>query len=214
MSDVTRILSQIEQGDPRAAEQLLPLVYDELRKLAAVKLAHEKQGQTLQATALVHEGYLRLVGGQGARSQEPGASVATSGDEKLVPGPRPLAPVSWNSRGHFFAAAAEAMRRILINRARDRGRLKRGGNQRPVNLDQIELALDTPDEDLLALDEALTRLAGEHPEKATLVKLRFFAGLTLAEAADLLGISTATADRHWRYARAWLAQCLRESEKS
>src|SRR5436853_3560335 len=152
MSDVTRILSAIEQGDPSAAEQLLPLVYDELRQLAAQRLAQEKPGQTLQATALVHEAYVRLVG---ARN---------------VP--------SWDSRGHFFAAAAEAMRRILINRARDKKRAKRGGERRRVDLDQIEIAAETNAEELIALDEALNQLAADDPDAARLVNLRFFAGLT------------------------------------
>ena len=179
MSDVTRVLSQIESGDPSAAEQLLPLVYDELRKLAAVRLAQEKPGQTLEATALVHEAYIRLVGGEKAHN--------------------------WDSRGHFFAAAAEAMRRILLNRARDRKRLKRGGGPRRIALDQIEVALDTPDEDLLALDEAMEALAAEDAASANLVKLRFFAGLSLREAAECLGMPRRTADRNWAYARAWLA---------
>src|SRR5262245_57309017 len=150
MTNVTRILSQIESGDPSAAEQLLPLVYDELRKLAAAKLAQERPGQTVQATALVHEAYIRL----------------TPGED----------PTDWNSRGHFFAAAAEAMRRILVNRARDKGRLKRGGHFQRIDLEKIELALETPDDDLLALDEALSRFAEEHPDCAKLVTLRFFAG--------------------------------------
>jgi RNA polymerase sigma factor (TIGR02999 family) len=178
MSEVTRILSIIEQGDPNAAEQLLPLVYEELRKLAAQKLALEKPGQTLQATALVHEAYLRLVG---------------KGEER-----------HWDGRGHFFAAAAEAMRRILLNRARDRNRLKRGAGVRRINLDQIEVALDTPDEELLALDEAMEALAVEDALCAKLVKLRFFAGLSLREAAESLGLPRRTADRHWAFARAWL----------
>ena len=193
MSDVTRILSQIESGDPAAAEQLLPLVYEKLRKLAAAKLAHEKPGQTLQATALVHEAYLRLVGVQIGEL-----------DAARSPG--------WDSRGHFFAAAAEAMRRILINRARDRGRFKRGGNWHSVNLDQIEVALDTPDEDLLALDEALAQLAADDPACANLVQLRFFAGLTLGQAAASLGISRRTADRQWAYARAWLYNRLADGK--
>ena len=183
MSDVTRILSAIEQGDAGAAEQLLPLVYDELRKLAAQKMAQEAPGQTLQATALVHEAYIRLVDTERARH--------------------------WDSRGHFFAAAAEAMRRILINRARDRKRLKRGGQLRRIDLDRIEIALDTPDEDLLALDEALESLANEDRVCAELVKLRFFAGLTLREAAESLAIARRMADRHWAYARAWLYDRLR-----
>jgi RNA polymerase sigma factor (TIGR02999 family) len=178
VNEVTRILSSIEQGDPTAAEQLLPLVYDELRRLAAQKLAQEKPGQTLQATALVHEAYLRLVGGE------------------------PRAP--WNSRGHFFAAAAEAMRRILVDSARRRRTQKRGlGHER---IDLSELAEGPTDEpiELVALDEALTLLEVQHPQKAQIVKLRFFAGCTLEETAQLLGISRATAERHWAYARAWL----------
>jgi len=178
MTEVTRILSAIEQGDPQAAEKLLPLVYDELRKLAAARLSDEKPGQTLQATALVHEAYLRLLGGQPDQS--------------------------WDNRGHFFAAAAEAMRRILLNRARDRGRLKRYAGGQRIDLDTIEVALDTPDDDLLALDEALAQLAAEDATSAELVKLRFFAGLTLREAAESLGVPRRTADRSWAYARAWL----------
>jgi RNA polymerase sigma factor (TIGR02999 family) len=178
MTEVTRILSAIEQGDPSAAEQLLPLVYDELRKLAAQRLAREKPGQTLQATALVHEAYLRLV------------------DTEKVQ--------HWNSRGHFFAAAAEAMRRILIGNARRRLAQKRGGQVQRVDLDALELADRTASEKLLAMEDALTRLAGKDPVKGELVKLRYFAGLTNQEAAAILGISTATADRYWAYARAWL----------
>jgi RNA polymerase sigma factor (TIGR02999 family) len=186
MNDVTQILSQIESGDPAAAEQLLPLVYDELRKLAAARLAQEKPGQTLDATALVHEAYLRLVDGEKAKH--------------------------WNSRGHFFGAAAEAMRRILVNRARDKNRLKRGGHMRRIDFDKIEFALDTPDDDLLALDEALTGLAEENRACADLVKLRFFAGLSLKESAAALGVSLSTADRYWAYARAWLFDALRCEE--
>jgi RNA polymerase sigma factor (TIGR02999 family) len=200
MSDVTRILSQIEAGDPNAAEELLPLVYDELRKLAAAKLAYEKPGQTLQATALVHEAYLRLVGGSEEREQETGHKRAN------------LAPIAWHSRGHFFAAAAEAMRRILINRARDQGRQKRGGGRQRVDLDLIEVALDTPAEDLLALDEALQQLAADDKVCADLVQLRFFAGLSLGEAAEALGMPRRTADRHWAYARAWLFDRLRDRD--
>jgi RNA polymerase sigma factor (TIGR02999 family) len=177
MNDVTRILSAIERGDSGAAERLLPLVYDELRKLAARKLAQEKPGQTLQATALVHEAYLRLV-----VADDPG----------------------WDSRGHFFAAAAEAMRRILVDNARRKGRQKRGGALARVDIDEAELASPLPDEDLLALDEALARLAAEDPVKARLVELRFFAGLGLEDAAVALGVSAPTAKRYWRYARAWL----------
>jgi RNA polymerase sigma factor (TIGR02999 family) len=182
MSEVTRILSAIEQGDAHAAGRLLPLVYDELRKLAAQKLAHEKPGQTLQATALVHEAYLRLV----------------DGDQRQ----------QWNSRGHFFAAAAEAMRRILVEQARRKHRLKRGGDRQREDLDEVEIAVEGPGDDLVALDEALTRLAEKHPEKAELVKLRYFAGLTVDEAAGALGISASTADRHWTYARAWLYRVM------
>jgi RNA polymerase sigma factor (TIGR02999 family) len=189
MSDVTRILSAIEQGDPHAAEKLLPLVYEELRQLAAQKLAQEKPGQTLQATALVHEAYLRLVASPGRES----------GEE----------PPRWDSRGHFFAAAAEAMRRILLNRARDKKRLKRGGERRRVDLDQIEIALDTDDDQLIEIDEALAQLAAEDPAAAQLVNLRFFAGLTLKEAADSLGLALRTAERQWAYARAWLYARLR-----
>jgi RNA polymerase sigma factor (TIGR02999 family) len=180
MSDVTQILSQIEQGDPSAAEQLLTLVYSELRRLAAQKLAQEKPGQTLQATALVHEAYLRLFG---------------QGD-----GEQP----SWDSRGHFFAAAAEAMRRILIENARRKKRVKHGGDRQRVNLLDEDLAVqDSPDE-LLALDQALTNLASEDAEAANLVKLRVFTGLSIEQAAEVLGFSRATAYRHWNYARAWL----------
>src|SRR5262245_23936066 len=182
MSEVTRILSAIEQGNPRAAEQLLPLVYDELRQLAAAKLAQEKPGQTLQATALVHEAYLRLIGAETSQS--------------------------WKSRGHFFAAAAQAMQRILINRARDRGALKRGGNWRKVDFDTITDPLATTDADLLDLNEALEQLGRDFPQAAQLVQLRFFAGLTLDEAASALGISARTADRQWAFARAWLLRAL------
>jgi RNA polymerase sigma factor (TIGR02999 family) len=178
MSEVTRILSAIEQGDPSAAEQLLPLVYDELRKLAAQKLAQEKPGQTLQATALVHEAYLRLVG----RTDE----------EK------------WDSRGHFFAAAAEAMRRILVENARRKKTEKHGGRLVRCTLGDLPVAAPELGDDLLALDEALEKLAKEDPVKAELVKLRHFAGLTIGQAAEALNISSATAYRYWAYARAWL----------
>jgi RNA polymerase sigma factor (TIGR02999 family) len=178
MSEVTRILSAIEQGDAHAAEQLLPLVYDELRKLAAQKVAEEKPGQTLQATALVHEAYLRLVDGEKAQH--------------------------WNSRRHFFAAAAEAMRRILVERARHKRSRKAGGDRRRLDLDDVEPAVTGPDVDLLALDEALEKLGRQDKRKAELVKLRFFAGLTTAEAARALGISLSTADNDWAYARCWL----------
>ena len=180
MSDVTRILSQIESGDPQAASQLLPLVYDELRRLAAAKLAQENPGQTLQATALVHEAYVRLVDNEKARH--------------------------WDSRGHFFVAAAEAMRRILIGNARRKKAAKRGGEFQRAVIDPSNLAAEFDDEKLIALDDALARLAIQDPAKAELVKLRFFVGLSIQEAAKVLGISTATADRHWAYARAWLQQ--------
>src|SRR5262245_53350330 len=188
MSDVTRILAEVERGDRQAAEKLLPLVYEELRKLAAAKLAQENPGQTLQATALVHEAWIRLVGGQG------------TGDTRQA--------TDWDGRGHFFGAAAEAMRRILIDQARRKARLKRGGEIDRVELDDVEISLAEPNDDVLALDDALTRFATTHPEKAELVKLRYFAGLTGDEAAAALGISPATADRYWTYARAWLAREL------
>jgi RNA polymerase sigma factor (TIGR02999 family) len=178
MAHVTRILSAIEAGDPKAAGELLPLVYDELRKLAAARLAGEKAGQTLQATALVHEAYLRLVG-----------------DTR---------PQGWDGRGHFFAAAAEAMRRILVEQARRKGRVRHGGGQRRIDLDERNLAAVSPGDDLLAIDEALTRLAELDSRRAELVKLRFFAGLTMPEAAVALGISLATAERQWAFARTWL----------
>ena len=178
MADVTQILSAIESGDPHAAAELLPLVYDELRKLAAARLADEKPGQTLQATALVHEAYLRLVGD----------------------GP----DAHWGGRGHFFAAAAEAMRRILIDNARRKGRVKRGGDRNRVNLDDADLiSLAAPDE-LLLIDEAIAKLAGEDARAAQLVRLRYFAGLSVEEAAEMSGLSRSTAYEHWSYARAWL----------
>jgi RNA polymerase sigma factor (TIGR02999 family) len=178
MNEVTRILSDLAQGNTHAAEQLLPLVYNELRRLAAQKLAQEKPGQTLQATALVHEAYLRLV------------------DVDQAP--------DWNSRGHFFAAAAEAMRRILVDTARAKKTEKRGGGRRRVELVVEELAARQHDQKLLALHEALVRFEQQDPVKAQLVKLRYFAGLSIRQAAEALDISTATADRYWAYARAWL----------
>lgn len=179
MDEVTRVLSAIEQGDSRAAEQLLPLVYEELRRLAAQKLAREQPGQTLQPTALVHEAYLRLVGQHGERP--------------------------WENRAHFLAAAAEAMRRILIDRARDRRRLKRGGGRRRQDLDlESLLGDDAPADDLLDLDQAIARLEGMEPQAAALVKLRLFAGLTIEQAASALGISRRTAERDWTFARTWL----------
>jgi len=200
MSDVTRILSQIESGDPSAAEQLLPLVYNELRKLAAARLARENVGQTLQATALVHEAYLRLVGGaekSEVRDQKPDASNSTT-DLR-----RPTSDF-WHSRGHFFAAAAEAMRRILVESARRKQRLKHGGQHARIDLDSACAITDSPSLDLLALDEALSKLAAADPAKADLVKLRYFAGFTMPEAASALGISLATAERHWAFAKSWL----------
>ena len=182
MNDVTRILEAIEQGDPSAADRLLPLVYDELRKLAADRLAREKPGQTLQATALVHEAYLRLVGGADAKP--------------------------WNGRGHFFGAAAEAMRRILVENARRKRRLNHGGARRRVDLNEAVLAIDGPAEELLAVDEALERLALEDPQAAELVKLHYFAGLTIEDAAEVLGVSPRKGYRIWAYARAWLFRCL------
>jgi RNA polymerase sigma factor (TIGR02999 family) len=192
MSHVTRILSQIESGDPSAAEQLLPLVYDELRKLAAAKLAQENPGQTLQATALVHEAYMRLLGGPGSISSE-------------------QAPASkkWDGRGHFFAAAAEAMRRILVESARRKNRLKHGGNLDRVELELADLPVRMDSDDLIALDEALQRLQQEDPVKARLVTLRYFAGLTIEQASEVLGISRVTAHRYWTFARAWLHREVR-----
>ena len=178
MNDVTQILSQIESGDPRAAEQLLPLVYDELRKLAAARLAQEKPGQTLQATALVHEAYVRLIGGDGQ--------------------------TEWNSRGHFFGAAAEAMRRILVDNARRKSGPKAGGGMQRVELSQIDPEIQSSEIDLIALHDALDRLAIKDARKAELVKLRFFAGLTIEQAAQALGITARTAYSDWAYAKAWL----------
>ena len=187
MSDVTRILSQIEQGDSSAAEQLLPLVYEELRKLASAKLVHEKPGQTLQATALVHEAYLRLV-----KSSDDG---------------------NWDSRGHFFSSAAEAMRRILIENARKKARLKRGANLQRIDLDAINLVeLASPDQ-LLVIDETLSRLDHEDAEAASVVKLRYYAGLTIEQAAQALNISTRSAYRHWNFARAWLSSELLDDHR-
>jgi RNA polymerase sigma factor (TIGR02999 family) len=185
MSEVTRILSAMEHGEAQAAERLLPLVYDELRKLAAQRLAQEKPGQTLQATALVHEAYLRLVDVD--RAQQ------------------------WNSRGHFFSAAAEAMRRILVEQARQKKSAKGGGGRERVPLDGEQLAAPSPNIDLVALDEALAQLASHDSRKAELVKLRFFAGMTISEAAGVLGIADSTADADWAYAKSWLRVEMRES---
>ena len=178
MTDVTRILSAIEEGDAQAAEQLLPLVYEELRKLATAKMAQEKPGQTLQATALVHEAYLRLVNVEKAQH--------------------------WDSRTHFFAAAAEAMRRIVVEAARRKRRLKHGGAHQRLDLDGLEITVEGPSGDVLALDEALGKLAKTHPLEVEFVKLRYFCGMTVDEAAKSLGISGATGDRKWAYAKAWL----------
>ena len=187
MSEVTRILSAIEQGDPHAAEQLLPLVYDELRKLAAERMGQEKPGQTLQPTALVHEAYLRLVDTEQAQH--------------------------WNSRGHFFAAAAEAMRRVLIETARRKRSRKHGGHLARQPLEAVDLAAPETSEDLMALDEALQKLARHDKSAADVVQLRFFAGLALPEVAKLLGISPRTADRLWAYARAWLHQEIQTNDR-
>lgn len=204
MSDVTHILSQIDSGDPHAADELLPLVYDELRKLAAAKLAQEKPGQTLQATALVHEAYLRLVG-------KPGDSGQRTESNNLSPASCPPSPPYWNSRGHFFAAAAEAMRRIIVDRARARRTLKRGGQGARLDLEELSLADDERSEELLALDEALSLLEKHDAQAACLVKLRFFAGLGHQDAAAALGISRRAADRLWAVARAWLYQQVSDS---
>jgi len=188
MSDVTRILSKIDSGDPSAADQLLPLVYDELRKLAAAKLAHEKPGQTLQATALVHEAYLRLAGG--------------------APGQ------SFNSRGHFFGAAAEAMRRILVEQARRKQSQRRGAGMKPQSLEQIEIEAPQSSVDLLAVNDALEQFQKIDAVAAELVKLRYYCGLTIPQAAEALGISTSTADRYWAYGRAWLHAELQADDPS
>jgi len=187
MSDVTRILNAMERGDAKATEELLPLVYEELRLLAAQKLSHEPPGQTLQATALVHEAYLRLVG-----------------DE----------PQGWENRGHFFAAAAEAMRRILVERARYKRSLKQGGAQRRIDFDEADLAVEGPSVDLIALDEALARLTQEDAALAELVKLRYFAGLSLEQIAQMRGITRRTATSHWAYARAWLHRTITGDDPS
>jgi RNA polymerase sigma factor (TIGR02999 family) len=187
MNDVTRILSAIEQGDPNAASQLLPLVYDQLRRLAAQKLAQEKPGQTLQATALVHEVYLRLADGDRA--------------------------ANWNSRGHFFAAAAEAMRRILVEQARRRNTMKAGGGRHRVELSDVDLEVNAPGIDLLALNEALDKLETKDSRKAQLVKLRFFSGLTIEQAAETLRIATSTAEADWAYAKCWLRAEMSEDHR-
>jgi RNA polymerase sigma factor (TIGR02999 family) len=191
LNDVTGILQAMEEGDPKAAEQLLPLVYNQLRKLAAASLAREKPGQTLQPTALVHEAYLRLV---------------ATGDASAPREQR------WDSRGHFFAAAAEAMRRILIENARRKTRQKRGGGLRRVHLDPAQLSYSSAGEDVLDLNDALDALVAEDPQAAQFVKLRYFAGLTIEEAAEMVGLSRSAACEHWAYARAWLHRRLRAAE--
>lgn len=190
-SELTQVLRRAHGGDAEAASQLLPLVYAELRRLAAHRLAREAPGQTLQPTALVHEAYLRLVGSDGCRLDDP-----------------------WDGRNHFFAAAAEAMRRIVIDSARRRRRLKRGGGLERVDVNLGNLPAGAAPDDLLALDDALAALAADHPDKAKLVSLRFFAGLTVEEAAEAMNISTSTADRHWAYARAWLYRRMNAGERT
>jgi RNA polymerase sigma factor (TIGR02999 family) len=192
MNEVTRILHAINQGNTHAADQLLPLVYDELRRLAKQKLAQEKPGQTLQATALVHEAYLRLV---------PSPADESGGSEQR-----------WNSRGHFFAAAAEAMRRILVEQARRKRRLKHGGDRRHVSLEQALNIADVPEIELVALDEALSRFESIDPVAAQLVKLRYFAGLSMGDAAKALGLSLRTAERNWTYAKTWLHRELDQGD--
>jgi RNA polymerase sigma factor (TIGR02999 family) len=202
MSEVTQILARIESGDPQAAEKLLPLVYDELRKLAKAKLAHEKPGQTLEATALVHEAYLRLVGPAG--QTEPDGTKAPLGSRD----------VQWDSRGHFFAAAAEAMRRILVDNARRKASLKRGGSAERVDLDELAVKADSEIDDILSVDEALEKFAQTDPQAAELVKLRYFAGLTTEQAAEVLGMSARSAYYTWTYARAWLRRAMQGTSQS
>lgn len=210
MNEVTQILNAIERGERQAAERLLPLVYEELRRLAAQKLAHEKPGHTLQPTALVHEAYLRLVGTGGGSDE---SEVSSETERQKDAGPAPAQ--QWDGRGHFFAAAAEAMRRILVDGARRKNRDKHGGDRRRVDLDgrdapapgSQQSGVSGPlvrDEEIVAMDSALTRLATEDPTAAQVVKLHFFAGLSIEQVADTLGISRATAYRQWSYARAWL----------
>jgi len=187
VSDVTRIIEAAQQGDPTAADRLLPLVYDELRKLAAVKMAHEAPGHTLQPTALVHDAWLRLVGNENPQ---------------------------WNGRAHFFGAAAEAMRRILIENARRKRAARHGGGQAKLNISEIEVAAPAKDEELLAVNEALEKLAVRDQQKAELVKLRYFVGLTTEEASEVLGISVPTADRWWNFSRAWLFEEIEREQKS
>jgi RNA polymerase sigma factor (TIGR02999 family) len=187
VSDVTRVLEAIERGDPKAADELLPLVYEELRKLAAHKMAQQPPGQTLQATALVHEAYLRLLGN---------------------------GPVQWNTRGHFFSAAAEAMRRILVERARKKSAQKHGGGLQRVDLDHVDIAMDTGDDLLLLLNDALEEFREKDPTAAELIKLRFFVGLPNSQVAELLGVSERTAKRSWAYARAWLYNRMQKKSSS
>jgi RNA polymerase sigma factor (TIGR02999 family) len=189
MADTTQLLSRIESGDAAAAEELLPLVYDELRRLAAARLTHEKPGQTLGATALVHEAYLRLVG------------------------PADRAPQRWEGRGHFFAAAAEAMRRLLVEQARRKKRLRHGGGRQRIDLDSQLFLSDDGDDRLIALDEALERLATDEPQAASVVKLRYFAGFTIEETAAAMNLSVRTVNRHWTFARAWLYWQLGDVER-
>ena len=184
MNEVTRILEAIERGEPKATEELLPLVYEELRKLASYKMAHEAAGHTLQPTALVHEVWLRLAGAENQR---------------------------WQNRGHFFAAAAEAMRRILIERARRRQRIRHGGGQNRVDIDEVEIAASGSDERLLQIHEALDRLAVEDPVKAEVVKMRFFVGMADREVAEVLGLSERTVERHWAFAKLWLFRAIQEA---
>ena len=187
MSNATRILNAIERGDSKATDELLPLVYEELRLLAAQKLSHEPPGQTLQATALVHEAYIRLVGDD---------------------------PQSWDSRGHFFAAAAEAMRRILVEKARRKRSLKHGGTRHRTDLDEVDLTIEGPSVDMIALDEALARLTAVDTQLAELVKLRYFAGLSLDQVAKIQGVTRRTASSHWAYARAWLHRMIAAGSRS
>jgi RNA polymerase sigma factor (TIGR02999 family) len=198
MTNVTQILSAIEQGDPRAADQLLPLVYDELRKLAAQKLAQEKPGQTLQATALVHESYLRLVGARSASKGHADSIACTASSPEF------------KSRGHFFAAAAEAMRRILVDQARRKQAQKRGGKGHRVPLDEADLGFNSPIDEILDIDAALTKLTSEDAQAARLIQLRYFAGMSIEDAAELVGISRSTAYEHWSYARVRLKTLLHE----
>jgi RNA polymerase sigma factor (sigma-70 family) len=203
MNEVTRVLSAIEQGDPRAAEQLLPLVYDELRKLAAQKMAQEAPGQTLEATALVHEAYLRLVGERRGVSSGERRGVSPTCSENAQ---------AWNSRGHFFIAAAEAMRRILIEKARRKRRVRHGGGRTRLDFERLDVAAEAASQSMLDLDQALVRLAAEEAAVVEVVKLRYFAGLTIEQTAAALGISVRTANRHWAYAKAWLYRQLNEGQ--